>query len=228
MDFDAYLSMLDPEVRQQVSAFYGPSGQESAQPPAMALPPQAQQAASMGYQGPTGFQQGPTGGVFGRLMDEVNGYNPFNPNRSYGSSSNPYANINPNRYNNLDRDENPGDKLYADLIRAQTEDYNQRFAPLERFMADQITATGTKSLAGDLMRTRQNIGTAVGTAQGQSNRDMARMGLQNTGNIANSTSAVGGLVGGLNDTRLRDADRRQSILSGSLSGISQKARSTGQ
>ena len=227
MDFDAYLSMLDPSVRQQVSDFYGPSGQESTQPPAMALPPQAQ-AASMGYQGPNPFQQGPTDGVFGRLMSEVNGSNPFNPNRSYGSSSNPYANINPNRYNNLDRDENPGDKLYADLIRAQTEDYNQRFAPLERFMADQITATGTKSLAGDLMRTRQNIGTAVGTAQGQSNRDMARMGLQNTGNIANSTSAVGGLVGGLNDTRLRDADRRQSILSGSLSGISQKARSTGQ
>jgi hypothetical protein len=54
------------------------------------------------------------------------------------------------------------------------------------------------------------------------------MGLQNRSNISNSTTAVGGLVGGLNDTRLRDADRRQSILSGSLSGISQKARSTGQ
>jgi hypothetical protein len=99
---------------------------------------------------------------------------------------------------------------------------------MENFLAGQITATGTKSLAGDLERTRSNIGGAVTNVQGQQDRNMARMGLQNTSNIANSTTAVGGLVGGLNDTRLRDSDRRQSILSGSLSGIAQKARSTGQ
>jgi hypothetical protein len=83
-------------------------------------------------------------------------------------------------------------------------------------------------LGADLDRTRSNMGSAVTNVQGQQNRDMARMGLQGNSNIANSTTAVGGLVGGLNDTRLRDADRRQSILSGSLSNISQKARSTGQ
>jgi len=125
-------------------------------------------------------------------------------------------------------EDQPGDQLYADLIRAQTRDYNQRFAPIENFMAGQITATGTRSLAGDIANTRSNMASAVTNVQGQQNRDMARMGLRNTGNVANSTTAVGGLVGGLNDTRLRDADRRQSILSGSLSGISQKARSTGQ
>jgi len=146
----------------------------------------------------------------------------------YGySADNPYAAINPNKYNYMKKKDNPGDKLYADLIRAQTRDYNQRFAPIENFMAGQITATGTKSLGADLDRTRSNVGTAITNVQGQQDRNMGRMGLQGTTNMANSTTAVGGLVGGLNDTRLRDADRRQSLLSGSLSGISQKARSTG-
>jgi len=146
----------------------------------------------------------------------------------YGySAGNPYAAINPNKYNYMKKKDMPGDKLYADLIRAQTQDYNQRFAPIENFMAGQITATGTKSLGADLDRTRSNVGTAITNVQGQQDRNMGRMGLQGTTNMANSTTAVGGLVGGLNDTRLRDADRRQSLLSGSLSGISQKARSTG-
>lgn len=147
----------------------------------------------------------------------------------YGSGqTNAYSNINPYRYSSMSRKDMPGDKLYADLIRAQTRDYNQRFAPIENFMAGQITATGTKSLGADLDRTRSNMGSAVTNVQGQQNRDMGRMGLQGNSNVANSTTAVGGLVGGLNDTRLRDADRRQSMLSGSLSGISTKARSTGQ
>ena len=146
----------------------------------------------------------------------------------YGTQNNAYSNINPYKYTGMSTRHNPGDKLYADLIRAQTQDYNQRFAPVENFMAGQITATGTKSLAGDLANTRSNMGSAVSNVQGQQNRDMSRMGLQGNSNVANSTTAVGGLVGGLNDTRLRDSDRRQSLLSGSLSGISQKARSTGQ
>ena len=139
---------------------------------------------------------------------------------------NAYSAINPYAYANVSTKRNPGDKLYADLIRAQTQDYNQRFAPVENFMAGQITATGTKSLAGDLDRTRANMGSAVKNVQGQQNRDMARMGLQGNNNIANSTTAVGGLVGGVNDTRLRDADRRQSLLSGSLSSIALKQRRT--
>ena len=147
----------------------------------------------------------------------------------YGTGeTNAYSNINPNSYAYMKKKDMPGDKLYADLIRAQTQDYNQRFAPIENFMAGQITATGTKSLDADLDRTRSNMGSSVTNVQGQQNRDMGRMGLQGNSNVANSTTAVGGLVGGLNDTRLRDSDRRQSLLSGSLSGISTKARSTGQ
>jgi hypothetical protein len=147
----------------------------------------------------------------------------------YGySPDNPYAQINPYKYSYMDAKDQPGDQLYADLIRAQTQDYNQRFAPIENFMAGQLTATGTKSLEGDLANTRENMNAAAANVQSQQNRNMGRMGLQNTGNVFNSLTAVGGLVGGLNDTRLRDADRRQSMLSGSLSNISQKARSTGQ
>ena len=97
----------------------------------------------------------------------------------------------------MDKKDMPGDKLYADLIRAQTRDYNQRFAPIENFMAGQITATGTKSLGADLDRTRSNMGSAVTNVQGQQNRDMGRMGLQGNSNVANSTTAVGGLVCGL-------------------------------
>lgn len=165
--------------------------------------------------------------LFGNYLNYLNPSAAYDVSSFYGySTSNPYAAINPNQYNHMKREDMPGDQLYADLIRAQTQDYNQRFAPIENFMANQITATGTKSLAGDLERTRGNIGTAITNVQGQQDRNMGRMGLQGTSNMANSTTAVGGLVGGLNDTRLRDADRRQSLLSGSLSGIAQKARST--
>tara|TARA_B100000768_G_scaffold165550_1_gene168208 strand:+ start:126 stop:647 length:522 start_codon:yes stop_codon:yes gene_type:complete len=147
-------------------------------------------------------------GGYGQSYDPNNPYSGFSTSAGYG--------------------DNGGDDLYADLIRAQTRDYNQRFAPIENFLAGQITATGTKSLGDDLARTRSSSLGAVANVQGQQNRSMGRMGLANTSNIANSTTAVGGLVGGLNDTRLRDTDRRNSILSGSMSGISQKARSTGQ
>ena len=158
------------------------------------------------------------------MASEVSGfYGGYSGGNSY-SPDNPYANINPYGYGG----DTAGYDLYADLIRAQTRDYNERFVPMENFLAGQITATGTKSLGDDLARTRSSTAGAVTNVQGQQNRSMARMGLSNSSNIANSTTAVGGLVGGLNDTRLRDQDRRNSILSGSMSGISQKARSTGQ
>jgi len=166
---------------------------------------------------------------FANYLNRLNPEAAYEANRFYSPEDyNAYSNINPNKYAGVKAKRNPGDRLYADLIRAQTQDYDQRFAPVENFMAGQITATGTKSLAGDLANTRSNVGSAVTNVQGQQNRDMSRMGLQGNSNVANSTAAVGGLVGGLNDTRLRDGDRRQSLLSGSLSNISTKARSAGK
>lgn len=141
-----------------------------------------------------------------------------------GGGGNPYANINPNRYNHLGRTKNPGDKLFADLIRAQTRDYQQRFAPVERELVDMITPTGTTALEGDLDRTRQAVMAAGMNVQGQQNRSMERLGIYGDSAIGNGNDTVGALVGGLNDTRMRDADRRNQVLYGVGSGVAQRAR----
>ena len=137
---------------------------------------------------------------------------------------NPYTSINPSRYSGLDRDENPGDKLFADLIRAQTSDYQQRFAPVERELVSMITPTGTTALEGDLDRTRQAVMGAGMNVQGQQNRSMERLGIYGNSAIGNGNDTVGALVGGLNDTRMRDADRRSQILYGVGGGVAQRAR----
>ena len=119
----------------------------------------------------------------------------------FDSSYNPYSNIDINRYDDLDKKENPADKLYADLIRAQTQDYQTRYAPIERFMADQITATGTKALEGDLGRTRQAILGASQNVEGAANASYGSYGLELHCRAQQTTSRpVGALVGGLNDT----------------------------
>jgi hypothetical protein len=143
---------------------------------------------------------------------------------AFNMNANPYSDIDINRYDHLDKKENPADKLYADLIRAQTKDYETRFAPVEQYLADQITATGTKSLQGDLTRTRGAVLNANANVEGQQQRAMARMGLNYNPASQNNMGTVGALVGGLNDTRLRDSDRRNAMLSGNLGAISQKAR----
>lgn len=138
--------------------------------------------------------------------------------------TNPYARIDPFAYSGLGRDQNPGDKLYADVIRAQTQDYLQRFAPIERQLVDTITPTGTTYLEGDLARTRESVLGAGMNVQGQQNRSMERLGLYGDSAIGSGNDTVGALVGGLNQTRMADEDRRMALLTG-VSGISaQRAR----
>ena len=155
-----------------------------------------------------------------------------NPNDAYrgvpvysGGMGNPYANINPNRYSGLDPEENPGDKLFADLIRAQTQDYLTRFAPIENFLASEITATGTKALEGDLQRTRDAVAQSGLNVQGTMNRDAARYGVDAQNLDQNTMTST--LVGGLNATRMRDADRRMALLGG-MSDITAKAQTVGR
>lgn len=147
----------------------------------------------------------------------------------YGSGSydpnNPYKNINPYAYSYMSPEDMPGDKLYADLIRAQTQDYMQRFAPIESFLAEQITATGTASLPGDLERTRSSVLNAGQNVQGQQARMRERFGVADNRESSGQNATVSALVGGLNDTRLRDQDRRMALLGGGLGALSQKARS---
>ena len=144
----------------------------------------------------------------------------------YASPDNPYRNINPFAYSGMDRRDAPGDQLYADIIRAQTEDYLNRFAPVEDFLARQITPTGTQSLQGDLDRTRQSVLGAGLNVRAQQGRAMERLGVASNPGLANQNATVSALVGGLNDTRLRDQDRRMALLTGGVGAISQKARSS--
>lgn len=143
-----------------------------------------------------------------------------------GSDFNAYSSINPYGYSTNPKDMG-GDQLYADLIRAQTKDYMTRYAPVENFLASEITATGTKALAGDMQRTRQGIMGASRNVQGQQNRGMERFGLSGDNYDKNNMSTASALVGGLNDTRAADVDRRTQLLGGSLSGIAQRAAAQG-
>ena len=175
-----------------------------------ALNPESAQAVAQFYGTPSTITRGEDGSV------------------AYGATqANPYAGISPYRYSGMSAKNNPADKLYADLIRAQTRDYQNRFAPVENFLANEITSTGTRSLTGDLERTRSAVLGAGQNIQGQQSRQMERYGLAGTSNIGQSNSQISALVGGMNDTRMRDVDRRNAILSGGLSGVTQKARNLG-
>ena len=151
----------------------------------------------------------------------------FSPTYGAYSNYNPYRNINPNRYNNLDRRDAPGDQLYADLIRAQTQDYLNRFAPIEDQLANMITPTGTTMIDADLDRTRGSVMSTAMNVQDQRNRAMGRYGLYGDSDIGSSNATISALVGGINDTYLRDQDRRQALLTGGLAQLTQRARNMG-
>jgi hypothetical protein len=144
----------------------------------------------------------------------------------YGQSSNPYANINVSAYDHLNAKRNPGDKLYADLVRAQTQDYLQRFAPIENMLAASITPTGTTYIDQDLANTRSAFTGATENVRGQIGRQNQRFGLVNELPQGFENQAVGALVGGINDTYTRDQDRRQALLVGGLGPVAQNVRQT--
>ena len=137
--------------------------------------------------------------------------------------SNNYLGINPSAYAGDDKE--GASRLFADIIRAQTDDYLNRFAPIEDYLASTITATGTTFLEGDMARTRESVMGGARSAQGQYSRNLSRFGVQG-GVLDNSMDTVGAMVGGLNDTRDRDADRKIAILGGGLGSIAPKIRSS--
>lgn len=142
-----------------------------------------------------------------------------------GTGGNPYANINPYRYSGMNPKDQPGDQLLADLIRAQTQDYYNRFVPIENQLAASITSTGTTYLPADLERTENAILGSATNVQGMANRSANRLGVRGAQLDGNATTSA--LVGGLNETRQRDSDRRLQLLTGGLSGITQSARNIG-
>ncbi len=141
-----------------------------------------------------------------------------------GSPGNPYRNLNVNAYDHLAAKRFPGDKLYADVVRAQTQDYLQRFAPIEDQLAASITPTGTTYLDQDLLNTRRAFASGSANVLGQMSRQNERFGITNAQPSGFENQAVGAMVGGINDTYLRDRDRRQALLTGGLGAIAQNAR----
>ena len=160
-----------------------------------------------------------------RAVEEFYGGDPYFMG---GDPDNPYGNINPYAYSNYSAEDNPGDKLYADLIRAQLDDYLTRFSPVEEYLAGEITATGTGQLEADLERTRDAVLTARENVTGQQARARGRYGLTAIpASARRANQTVSTLVGGLNTTRQRDADRQEALLTGGLGSIGEKARNIG-
>ena len=197
MDYATLIGMLGPDARQEVSQFYfGEDG-----------------VPTYGGSGPdptpvTGTENGGIGAIFG-------GRGP-----SYDFTNN-YRNINPNAYMNDDKE--GASRLFADIIRAQTQDYLTRFAPIEDYLAGTITRTGTTFLERDMSRTREAIVGGAQSAQDQYTRQFERYGVAGR-QLDNTNATTSALVGGMNDARDRDVDRKIAILGGGLGSIGMKSR----
>lgn len=176
------------------------------------LPPEVQQAVAGFY--------GPSGGANAATVENTG--TAASPNYNYTTGNN-YSGINPNAYAGDDKE--GASRLFADIIRAQTDDYLNRFAPIEDFLAGTITDTGTTFLEGDMARTREAIMGGAQSARGQYGRNLSRYGVQGNA-LDNSMATTSALVGGLNDTRDRDEDRKIAILGGGLGAIAPKVRSS--
>lgn len=147
---------------------------------------------------------------------------PASPVYNYNPTNN-YSGINPSAYAGDDKE--GASRLFADIIRAQTDDYLNRFAPIEDFLAGTITRTGTTFLEGDMARTREAVMGGGLSAQGQYSRNLERYGVMGK-QLDNSMATTSALVGGLNDTRDRDEDRKLALLGGGLGSIAPKIRSS--
>jgi len=114
--------------------------------------------------------------------------------------------------------------LFADIIRAQTQDYLTRFAPIEDFLAGTITQKGTTFLEGDMQRTQDAIRQGAQSARDQYTRRFERYGVAGR-QLDNNLAETSAMVGGMNDARDRDVDRKIALLGGGLGSISMKSRS---
>lgn len=189
--------MLGPDARQEVSQFY--FGEDGV-PTYGDIAPDVTPAI--------GIQSGGDG-IMGFFKGQ--GYN----------DTNNYQNINPSAY--MDDDKEGASRLFADIIRAQTQDYLTRFAPIEDYLAGTITQTGTTFLEGDMERTREAIMGGAQSAQDQYTRQFERYGVAGR-QLDNTNATTSALVGGMNDARDRDVDRKIAILGGGLGSIGMKSR----
>ena len=164
------------------------------------------------------FYGGGGGGSQGALIENTG--TPTSPVYNYNPSNN-YSGIDPNAYAGDDKE--GASRLFADIIRAQTQDYLTRFAPIEDYLAGTITRTGTTFLEGDMERTRDAVMGGAQSARDQYTRQFERYGVMGQ-QLDNTNATTSALVGGMNDTRDRDVDRKIALLGGGLGSIGMKSR----
>jgi hypothetical protein len=156
--------------------------------------PQAPSAVTIG--------DAPAGGLYG-------------PSVRFTPTGNSYGGIDPAAYA-MDKKEG-AQRLSADVIRAQYQDYMDRFAPIENFAVSALRPNGTMDGQFDIARSRQAVLDAGANLQGQQERAMSRYGLSMTApSIASSNQVTGGVVAGMNQARMADADRRLDMLGGGV------------
>lgn len=143
---------------------------------------------------------GPSGGLYGPQFA-------YNPQQSAFGQVNPFAYANDRKTG--------AQQLAADVARAQFADYLSRFAPIEDFAVRSLRPDGTMDGEFDVARSRQAVLNAGANLQGQQERAMGRYGLAMTDRgIAGSNEVTGGVVSGMNQARVADADRRLQMLGG--------------
>ena len=213
MDFATLMGQLGPDARDAVSQFYfGEDGIPTYGDTAPDVTPViGTQSGGNGIMSIFGTQSGGNG-ISNGIMSIF---------KRPSNDTNNYQNINPNAY--LDDDKEGASRLFADIIRAQTQDYLTRFAPIEDYLASTITRTGTTFLEGDMNRTREAIMDGAQSARGQYTRQFERYGVMGK-QLDNTNATTSALVGGMNDTRDRDVDRKIALLGGGLGSIGMKSR----
>ena len=209
MDLNSLVAMLGPEAREAVAQFYG-RGRPPATDPEDGFggsPPDG--GGGGGTSTPGGDSDVPGRGGY---SGPTGGFGIYNNNNNY---------INPNSY--MGDDKEGASRLFADIISAQTQDYLNRFAPIEDYLAGTITQKGTTFLEGDMARTQAAIREGAQSARDQYTRRFERYGIAGR-QLDNSLAETSAMVGGMNDTRDRDVDRKIALLGGGLGSIAQKAR----
>ncbi len=206
MDFNTLLGILGPDARQAVAEFY--------------LNEDGVPTYGPNYQPPTtGMGTGPAysnfmGSAFMGLQGDAE--QAMQAAQFAGTGR-----INPNAY--LGDEKEGASRLFADVIRAQTQDYLTRFAPIEDFLAGSITQKGTTFLEGDMQRTQDAIRQGAQSARDQYTRRFERYGVAGR-QLDNNLAETSAMVGGMNDARDRDVDRKIALLGGGLGSISMKSR----
>lgn len=108
-------------------------------------------------------------------------------------------------------------EVAADITRKQWQDWQQRFQPYDKRLAD--LAMGKEDNQQAEARAGSAVDSAFKTAQGTYSRNRARYGLSDTAGMSDrmALSNTAAKVGAVNQTRLATQDRDMAMMTGGLS-----------